>query len=346
MDKTLKEQLNVSVVMPVYNCEDYIKEAVNSILNQTFTDFELIIIDDCSSDRSLEYIESFNDERIRLYRNSINQGISKTLNFAIQKSKGRYIARMDADDISLPTRLEEQFNFLKSNQDYILCGASFKIIGKQEEVFFPENHEAIKLGLLNRNCILHPSVMLKKSVLLELETIYNSNMEPAEDYDLWVRLINKGKYYNLNKILVHYRIHEQQITKKNEVKRIDKAFDVKFKLLQNLNCNLSEEEKKLLMYFLKKPKNINFKEIKGFTQLKNKMLLANSNSFFEENMFAVYLNSLEAKQFRSYFLKREQFSLKVILRFFNLYNAGKNHISFTDQLKLLLKSFIFFKKAS
>ncbi|WP_165730497.1 glycosyltransferase family A protein [Polaribacter sp. 20A6] len=346
MDKTLKEQLPVSVVMPVYNCEDYIKEAVISILNQTFTNFEFIIVDDCSSDRSFEYLESFKDERIKLYRNSHNLGISKTLNFAIKHSKGKYIARMDSDDISLPTRLEEQFNFLKSNQDYILCGASFKIIGQQEEVCFPENHEAIKLGLLNRNCILHPSVMIKKSVLLELETIYNFNMEPAEDYDLWVRLINKGRYYNLNKILVHYRVHEQQITKKNEVKRIDKAFEVRLRLLQNLNCNLSEQEKKVLKHILIKTKSINFKEIKSFTQLKKKILLANSHSFFEKSIFTEYLNSLEAKEFRNYFLRRKQYSLKVLFQFFNVYKVGKNHINFTDQLKILTKSFIFFKKAS
>ena len=127
--------IQISVIMPVYNTPvPILKEAVDSILNQTFQDFEFIIIDDCSSDGSWEYLSSLRDSRIKLFRNTTNLGIAKTLNIGFRHAKGKYIARMDSDDVSMPDRLRRQFNFMERHPDVMVCGANTQNFGS------PPNH--------------------------------------------------------------------------------------------------------------------------------------------------------------------------------------------------------------
>jgi glycosyltransferase involved in cell wall biosynthesis len=125
--------------MPVYNCELYIKEAIYSILNQTFTDYELIIIDDCSTDSTADIIKDYSDSRIIFFEKDSNSGYTNSLNYGLSVAKGEYIARMDGDDISLPTRLEKQVHFLNSNPDIVLCGTSYSIMEQQGVFYMPQN---------------------------------------------------------------------------------------------------------------------------------------------------------------------------------------------------------------
>ena len=124
----------ISVIMPVYNCFDYIQEAINSILNQTFSDFELIIIDDYSSDGTVDLIKKFNDPRIKLTVKSVNSGISNSLNYGLKIAKGKYIARMDGDDISFPDRFERQVKFMDLNPKVILCGGGYISINSNQGI--------------------------------------------------------------------------------------------------------------------------------------------------------------------------------------------------------------------
>ena len=127
--------LSVSILMPVYNAEPYLSEAIQSMLNQTYTDFELIILDDCSTDRSADVVQTFSDTRIVYHRNDVNYGLANNLNTGIKLAKGKYIARMDGDDISLPERIERQMQFLSIHPEVDLVGCWLKLFGDRDEVW-------------------------------------------------------------------------------------------------------------------------------------------------------------------------------------------------------------------
>lgn len=203
----------ISVVLPVYNSEKYLEKAINSILNQTFNDFELIVVNDGSTDKSVNIIKKFMllDKRIKLIDRN-NKGIVSSLNEAINLSKGEYIARMDADDICLPSRFKDQIEYMKKN-DLDLCGTwvePFNEVKKHNISRFPVNHSDIVVSSLFYCCINHPSVMVRSKVFdkLKYEDI------AAEDYYLWYEMIaNNFKMGNLPKVLLKYRLHNEQITR-------------------------------------------------------------------------------------------------------------------------------------
>jgi glycosyltransferase involved in cell wall biosynthesis/carbonic anhydrase/acetyltransferase-like protein (isoleucine patch superfamily) len=205
----------VSVIMPVYNTANYLSEAIESILNQTLTDYEFIIVDDCSNDGSLEIIKSYEDQRILLIENKINRGIAFSLNYGITIAKGQYLARMDSDDICHPSRLERQFNFLQNEPNVGILGTSINYIVKgtiQGHWAVEKSNELCKLQLLNHTPFAHPTVMFNLNKVSKDQIIYKQCKVPAEDYELWTRLCSKYKVSNLDEKLVDYRIHESQIS--------------------------------------------------------------------------------------------------------------------------------------
>ena len=207
----------ISVVMPVYNAAKFLDEAIHSILSQTYSNFELIIINDGSTDDSLDIIKSFKDNRIRLVENEVNLGLIKTLNKGIALAKGNYIARIDSDDVCKPERFELQLECFNENDDIGVVGSIAEIIdgqGKFCGIFkVPEFHQDIKLGLLFGNQIIHPAVMIKRAVLKEFEPdVFDINQLHVEDYALWVQLIKKYTFHNLQTPLVKYRIHGENIS--------------------------------------------------------------------------------------------------------------------------------------
>ncbi len=195
----------VSVIMPCYNEEKNVKEAVESILNQTFTDFELIIIDDCSTDGTfgiLEYYEK-KDKRVRILKNSSNIGVAASANIGIKNSYGTYIARMDADDFSLPERLEKQYRYMERNQEVVLLGTFCKNVdglGSKKLVSFPQEDEGIREYMKRDNPFIQSSTMFKKIVSGGL--VQYRDMQVYEDYDLWIRLGSFGEYHILGEVLV------------------------------------------------------------------------------------------------------------------------------------------------
>ena len=160
------EKLLISVVMAVYNGESCVDDAIKSILNQTFKDFEFIIVDDGSSDNSYNIIKSYasRDKRIKIIRNLVNLGLTKSLNKAILLSKGTYIARQDDDDISLPNRLEYQIKFLQENPDYAFCGCNGILKQNKAELLKSFSLEEIKRNLIKKNCFAHPSIIIRRSI--------------------------------------------------------------------------------------------------------------------------------------------------------------------------------------
>lgn len=201
----------LSVIMPVYNAEKYVYEAIDSILKQTFTDFELLIFDDCSTDSSREIILSFQDSRIRLTNSPVNTGYVKHLNDGLMQARGQYIARMDADDIAAPDRFFLQLHYLQQHAEVAACGSWIEFIGSKQGILeYPEDHLHILTQLLVfGNAMAHPSIMLRTSVLTRHHLSYDASLEPAEDYDLWNRISDVGQLHNIPQVLLKYRVHEQ-----------------------------------------------------------------------------------------------------------------------------------------
>jgi len=191
--------LKVSVIMAVYNGEKYLKSAIESILNQTVKNFEFILIDDGSKDRSLEIIKEFSktDKRIKILKNPINIGLTKSLNKAIKYSTGNFIARQDVDDVSLPHRLEKQLYFLNNNPDYAFCGCNGIIKENKDNLTNIFKFKEIKKNLIIQNCFAHPSIFIRKSTF-EKYGYYNEKFLYGQDYELWCRLIYKYQLKAIN----------------------------------------------------------------------------------------------------------------------------------------------------
>ena len=206
----------ISVIMSVYNGEKYLREAIESILNQTFTDFEFIIVNDGSTDTSFEIIQSYDDERIKRINNEKNIGLTKSLNKVLKEAKGEYIARQDADDISLPNRFEEQMKHLEEHPEVALLGTNIykidengKIIGKHIVLAKPSIKDLFKSNQFN-----HGTVMFKKRVVEKLG-YYEEIFKYSQDYELWLRIAKHYEVRNLTQILYKLRSHDENVGLKN-----------------------------------------------------------------------------------------------------------------------------------
>lgn len=211
----------ISVLLPAYNSAKYIKESVLSILKQSYKDFELIIINDGSTDKTMKVVSELQDERIVLINNSKNLGVSKSLNLGLKIAKGKYIARCDSDDVNDLDRFKKQRIFLKKNKKYVLVGSNAFLINKNGEIIgvkkYPESDKELRKKLIIRNQILHPSVFYRKAVAMKVGG-YSNFLNGAEDYDFFLKLSQFGKLCNLQENLVKRRIHDQVITKKMHFK--------------------------------------------------------------------------------------------------------------------------------
>lgn len=206
----------VSVIMPVYNTpERILREAIESILNQTLKSFEFIIIDDCSKKSIQPVVESYNDERIIFIRNKQNLGVTGAPNIGLDNARGVYIARMDSDDISYPDRFEKQVEYLENNPDIDILGCAFEKFPKKRITKLPLDDAAIKCAMIfNYNAICHPSVMLRKSTIDRLNVRYEKQHEVCEDYGVWLKYVNEVKFANLDDVLLRYRWNGNNISKR------------------------------------------------------------------------------------------------------------------------------------
>jgi glycosyltransferase involved in cell wall biosynthesis len=226
----------VSVILPVYNAEKYLKEAIDSILNQTYTDFELILINDGSTDGSQEIIDNYKDHRIVHISNEINKGLIYSLNKAIDFAKGKYIARMDADDIALPQRFEKQVEYLEKTNISILA-TKVKLIDENGETLHDWDDDAknitavqIKNFLLKDNCVAHPTIMGKTAVFKKYK--YQYNQKYSEDYDLWLRITADGMAIEkISEPLLLHRILDTSATRFKKMNHYYRLAKVKFRFL-------------------------------------------------------------------------------------------------------------------
>ena len=229
----------VSVLLPVYNTpEQYLRECIDNILAQTFKDFELIIVNDASTDRNVEHvIKSYEDPRIRYYLNEKNLGISETRNRLLDLAQGKYLAVHDHDDISAPQRFEKQVSYLEAHNEVGILGTAHIEIPKNKIVFHPLKNEEIEERLMYDCPLIHPSVMMRKSVLDETGVRYDKEYFPTEDYNLYLHLIGRTRFANLPEVLFKYRKHKTNTTNK-ETKQIRAIERKVFAYLQTEHSDL------------------------------------------------------------------------------------------------------------
>jgi hypothetical protein len=256
-------------------------------------------------------------------------------------SKGKYIARMDGDDISMPDRFTKQVTFLENHPEVILCGSFFTIIGSNDIITVPENHEQIKLWMLKENCFGHPTVMYKKEVLEEFNLRYDPAKEPAEDYDFWVRLMFKGQVYNIQESLLHYRVHDKQVSNKRLEAAQAGAIQIRVNLLNASFGNLHESETETLTKVIRNDNSVDPTVIEGFLQLENRLL--ESNVFFEQDGFRNYLLGLEYDMVKQYFFKRYRNTPRYFFSYIKVKNKLNVRMPKFSYIKLALKSIFLWK---
>lgn len=231
----------ISVIMSVYNArEEWLREAIESILNQTFSDFEFIIINDGSKNNSEEVILSYKDERIK-YVKQENQGLAKSLNNGMKIAQGEFIARMDSDDISLPERFEKQVYFLNRNKDVSVLGTWFEFFPEKRIMRHPEKISFF--NLLASCCIGHPTVMWRRQDFERYDLKYDETFKAAQDYDLWSRAIRYVKFANLQEVLLKYRWHNESISQSKAEIQQSNANKVKQSMLDFLTNNVDTQNK-------------------------------------------------------------------------------------------------------
>ncbi|MBK8553011.1 MAG: glycosyltransferase [Ignavibacteria bacterium] len=240
----------ISVITTVYNCEEYLEESIQSILNQSYKNFEYIIVNDGSSDKTPAIITKYaaRDKRIKVINNIENSGRVKSLNSALGIAEGKYIAIHDADDISLPARLDLQLSFLKKNPDYVLAGSDVIVIDEAGEILSnpvrPEKDPEAKFSLIFRCTFANPSIMFRRNILSEFGISYEDDFLHAEDFRMITLISRHGKVYNMKDKLIKYRKHGSNNSSVNSKTLSNASIRIVKENLSGLGFSVSEDQVK------------------------------------------------------------------------------------------------------
>ena len=289
----------VSVIMPVYNAAPYLRDAIDSIVAQTFQNWELILLNDGSTDNSLQIAQSYTDPRIRILDSEKNYGLIHQLNRGMEAAQGRYIARLDADDIALPGRLQRQFDYLEQHPEIGLLGGFARVIGTDEIMQHSTSREDIVIELLHRNAYIHSTVMFRKSVFLAVSNGFNEEYKHAEDYHIWQLFALHTGVANLNEVLIQYRMHEQQVSKLHAAGLETSANKVRLEYVAAaLKIELTESEQRTHLALLHgAERDIPPAQVKRWVDV-----LKKKNTFFPAERFSRYVDNRLTTYVRGYFL--------------------------------------------
>jgi glycosyltransferase involved in cell wall biosynthesis len=286
----------VSVVIPAFNCENFVSETLESVRNQTMRDWEIIIVDDSSSDKGVEVIERFiasESRTIKLVKNKYGKGVAGSLNTAIELAEGKYLARLDADDICKNDRFEKQIRYLDEN-NLDICGSAIEFFDSAKGKFaYPISDEAIRSKILIENPFAHPSVMFSIGKLSKSEIVYDEKFKGLEDVDLWSRLMQNKEFIfgNHPEALLRYRVHQLQKSRTDSrtVVRSDME-QVIARLLSRLDIQLSEREMQMYIGNWYEQPLKNMSELTEFKKLLEKIYKANiSKKSFNDEFLREYL---------------------------------------------------------
>ncbi|MFN3403732.1 MAG: glycosyltransferase [Cytophagaceae bacterium] len=307
----------VSVIMPAFNSSFFIKESIDSVINQSYSNWELLIIDDCSSDNTVEIVAGFNDARINLLKNESNKGIVFSRNKGITEAKGKYIAFLDSDDIALAERFQRQVDYLERNSQVGLLGTSVAVIDSSgnltgEKYLYREEIKYMPSHLLFNNTFATSSVMARKNIL-DTEK-FDLKYPVAEDYQLWCRISRKAACWNLPDILVHYRKHDNNITKDKVETVIKYDKEILKENLSYLNVSLSHGELDLLYDVAKRRYPTDIVVLRKADEIFYKLIIANRESKkFEVKYFEEFIRII----WRRMYFKSVLYNKKVLSLYFN-----------------------------
>lgn len=326
----------ITVLMPVYNAENYILEAVNSILNQTHRDFILMIINDGSTDKTMEIIDSIKDPRIQVVNNEKNIKLIATLNRGLSLIKTEFIARMDADDFSFPKRLEVQLAYMRAHPEVAACGTWYDSIlddgSERNGGRYLPSHEEIKFKNLYQLHIIHGTTLMRMSVIREFDLKFDSSLPHAEDYDFFTRIAKVSKLHNVQQSLYKIRHHGARVSKKFSDVQEAGSNKVKRTLFKQIGVAISDDELDLYREFMHQ----------------------NYMVFKAENLprFLVLISNLIDSNKQSNYLPHDFFRKELGLRVLHMFNqlAGSEkglfkslnsfgHFKFTDNPKLFFATY-------
>ncbi len=238
----------VSVLMPTFNAGKTLAETVRSVLDQSFRNFEFVIIDDGSTDNTEEVLSGFHDERLRFIRNPANIGIARTLNDGVMHCRGDYICRIDADDLFHKNKIAIQYRFMEQHKDCIVSGTHFrklkdnKLLKWHSKHFLHVSNAAIRVEMLRNSPLCHPSVMFRKYLFAELGLRYDPEAMHYEDYELWHQASKHGRLHIINRPLLYYRVHSEQISTKHALLQCTGANKIREKLIRVLCPDITTDE--------------------------------------------------------------------------------------------------------
>jgi glycosyltransferase involved in cell wall biosynthesis len=336
----------VTVLMSVYNCERYLKKAVDSILNQTFRDFDFLIINDGSSDSTVEILKDYNDPRIKIIDNKKNLGLTRSLNKGLRLAKGEYIARQDADDISLPQRLEKQTEFLSSNPRTAVVGSWTEVIDEYDETKgiwrnITQPH-LLKWRLLFSNQFAHCAIMFRKSAVKDIGG-YSVELNSAQDYDLWLRISFSWEVANIPEVLVKWRQWGKNISTIHRNYQHEIAKKISRRNLEYiLDENIDEFTFKSLglLYYLSDDQ-LDFEHIKILTYYLKKLIYKFLDKFDYSNREIVMDLKNEVSTLLLPLLEHNVYEIryKIIFPLFRLIKINRK-VPKKQALRILIKSFI------
>lgn len=247
----------ISIIMSVYNEEVYLEESLRSIFNQTIGDYELIIVDDCSTDKTVEIIRSFKDPRVKLIINDINMGLTKNLNKALKLCRGDFIARMDGDDICMPDRLRRQVDYMNQHPEYMLTGCQTRTFGEQNMTWrLKDNPEKLKIMMLLRPVLAHPTFMMRRELIFDKGFCYDESFRSAQDYELAQRVSEVYPIGIVQEVLLKYRTHKKQVSSKSGGTQFANADRIRERQLKRLGVVLDETMRKVYNSWVKEEKNL------------------------------------------------------------------------------------------
>lgn len=238
------DNVQISVIMPNYNGAEFIADAIESVLNQTFSNFEFIIVDDASTDSSREIIAGYAkiDPRIKVILNQVNQFVNLSCNLALKVAKGKYYARIDSDDVCLPNRLKTQYEFMENNPDIDICGAFCEVIDKEGKLIaiktFPIDDECIKKSIWQRTPIQHSCLFARMDRMRHVN-FYTGKKDPSEDLELMLRTLGLFKFANIPQYLVKYRIHGKNLIFTQQKKIIRRSVQLRKDAIKKYGYNVT-----------------------------------------------------------------------------------------------------------
>lgn len=291
----------ISVLMPVYNGEDYLVEAIDSILAQTATDFEFLIMNDGSTDKTEEIILSYTDPRIKYHKNEVNLKLIKTLNKGLGLVSGKYLARMDADDISLPTRFEVQLKAFEADKDLICCGTAMvnfdDTTGFKQDIMYSDNYEHVRLRMLFGCHIAHPTATFDMDVIRKHKLEYDARYVHCEDHHFFYQIAKLGKLINVPNYVHKHRVHANSITQFYKESLVATHNGLRVDIFEAEFFKLTDEEKRVYCGFIMNRLDYTLSEVETLLTLFDKVIELNNakqlyqasqlNKYFEETTLSI-----------------------------------------------------------